>query len=130
MDKASLCAALGMGPVSDLAPRPGALAGEMFKPFVVVLGGMALYLAALYLIIGQNPTAPVSSFLGESAETLAPFAAFLFTLWLFYVTTYVLVGASLSDLWIIAGRLRRLCLSLPGSPFAVCLIAPSSLVFS
>ena len=123
-----------MGPVTGLMPRPRALAGEMFKPFVVVLGGMALYLAALYLMVGQDPTVPVGRFLAASAEALGPFAAFLFTVWLLYLATYVLVGASLSDLWIIArapgwfaGLLRRLHLSLPGSTLVVCLIAPSSL---
>ncbi len=120
----------------ELMPRPRYLAREIVKPFFFVLGGMALYLAALYLMIGQDPTVPVSRFLAESGEVVAPFAAFLCTVWLLYLWTYVLAGASLSDLWIpirapdwFAGLLRRLYLSLRReSTLVVCLIAPSSLV--
>ena len=136
MDKASLCASLGMGPVAKVMPRPRNLAGEIVKPFVFVLGGMAICLAALYLMIGQDPTVPVTRFLADSGEAVAPFAAFLSTVWLLYLWIYVLAGASLSDLWMIvrtpdwfAGLLRRLYLSLhPGSTLVVCLIAASSLV--
>ena len=135
MGKTSLIGSLGLGPVMELAPRPRHLAGDMIRPFVFILGGMALYLAALCLIVGQDPTHIVASFLAGSVETLAPFAAFLFAVWLFYVWTYVLVGASFSGQWILArapaclaGLLRRLHLSLPGVTPAVCLIAPSSLV--
>lgn len=135
MGKTSLSAILGLGRVMELAPRPRHLAGDMIKPFVVILGGLALYLAALCLLVGQDPTHVVSSFLAGSAETLAPFAAFLLTTWAFYVATYVLVGAPFSELSILARTpgwfaafLRRLHLWLPGSMFAVCLIVPSSLV--
>ena len=117
-----------MGPVTKVMPRPRWLAWELFKPFIVVLGGLALYLAALGLLIGQNPIVPVGQFLGQSGEALAPFAAFLFVLWLLYLVPYVLANASLSDLSVLAGRLRRLILSLPGAALVVCLIAPSSLV--
>ena len=135
MDKASVCAALGMGPVTDLMPSPRYLAGEFFKPFVLVIGGIALCLAVLYLIIGQNPTVPVGGFVAESVHALAPFAAFLFAVWLLYCVPYVLMGAPLSDLWMLtrahgwfAGLLKRLCLSLPGVALTACVIAPSSLV--
>ena len=118
-----------MGPVTEVMPRPHWLAWEFVKPFIVVLGVLVLLLAALGLLVGQNPVVPVGHFLVASAEELAPFAAFLFTLWLLYLVPYVLVGASLSDLSILAGRLRRrLLLSLPGAALVVCLIAPSSLV--
>ena len=135
MDKASLCAALGMGPVTELMPKPRAMAGQLFKPFVFILGGVTLCLTALCLMVGQDPTHIVSGFLAGSAETLAPFAAFLFAVWLFYVWTYVLAGASLSDVSIVgrapdwfARLLRRLHLSLPAAGPFVCLIAPASLV--
>ena len=124
-----------MGSAMELMPRPRYLAGEIIKPFVFVLGGMALYLAALYLMVGQAPTAPVSLFLTESAEALGPFVGFLLTVWLFYLVTYIQMAASLSDLWILArapgsfaGLLRRIHLSLPGSTLVACLITPSSLV--
>ena len=135
MDKASLCAALGMGPVTDLMPSPHHLAGEFFKPFVLVIGGLALYLAALYLLVGQDPTAPVGGFVAESVQALAPFAAFLLAVWLLYCVPYVLMGAPLSDLWMLtrahgwfAALLKRLHLSLPSAAPVICLIAPSSLV--
>ena len=116
--------------------KPRDLARELTKPFVFIVGGLALFLAVLHLMVGQDPVDPVSRFLTGSAEALGPFAVFLFILWLLYLATYILAGASLSDLWIVArapawlsGFLRRLHLSLhPGSTFVACLIVPSSLV--
>ena len=119
----------------EFMPRPPYLIREIVKPFIFVLGGMAICLAALYLMIGQDPTVPVARFWVESGGAVAPFATFLFTVWLLYLWTYVLAGASLSELWMVAqsqgwfsGLLRRLHLSLPGSTFVVCLITASSLV--
>lgn len=133
MGTTSLFDSFGMGALVGLAPRPRYLAWQMFTPFVVVLGGMALYLAALYLMVGQDPTVPVGHFLAESFVAVAPFAAFLATVWVLYLWSYVLAGASLSEAWIIAkapgwfaGLLSRLHLSLPVSALVFCLIAASS----
>ena len=133
MVKTSLRTSLEMGSVIGLAPGPRYLAWQMFTPFVVVLGGMALYLAALYLLVGQDPTVPVGHFLAESSVAVAPFAAFLATVWVPYLWTYVLAGVSASELWIVtktpdllAGLLRRLHLSFSGSTLVVCLITASS----
>ena len=97
-------------------PKPLGLALELAKPFLLIPGGLALYLALLYLVTGQDPSIPAGRFLMESVEALGPFAGFLFVLWLYYVVAYVAAGAYAHDPWPFArvpdrlvGFLRRHC---------------------
>ena len=101
-----------------LMPRPLELAWELTKPFVFVVGGFALFLAAMYLVIGQDPSIPVGRFLTGSVETLGPFMGLLFVLWLYYLIIYLVAGVYVHDLWIVARLpdnladfLRRHCFS-------------------
>ena len=95
-------------------PNPLGLALEFAKPFLLIPGGLALYLALLYLVTGQDPSIPAGSFLIESVEALGPFAGFLTVLWLYYVVAYIAAGAYAHDLgpfarvpdWLV-GFLRR-----------------------
>lgn len=91
--------------------RPGDLARALFLPFVRVIGGFALLLAALYLMIGVDPTVPVGNFVVDSVTASLPLVERLFAVWLLYTLTYLLLGACRQDLWVIAlflGRLREI----------------------
>ena len=88
--------------IVQFMPKPLGLAGELGKPFLLIPCGLALYLALLYMVTGQDPSTPVGRFLMESVEALGPFAGFLTVLWLFYLAVYLLVGAYAYDRWIVA----------------------------
>ena len=88
--------------------RPGDLARALFLPFVKVIGGFALFLAALYLLIGLDPTVPVGHFVVDSVTTSLPLMERLFAIWLLYTLAYLLLGACRQDLWVIALALGRL----------------------
>ena len=115
-------------------PKPLGLALEFAKPFLLIPGGLALYLALLYLVMGQDPSIPAGRFLMESAEALGPFAGFLTVLWLYYVVAYVAAGAYAHDLWPFArvpdwlvGFLKRHSIALQrDSTLPVHLISPFS----
>lgn len=94
--------------------NPREVAWVLAKPFLLILGGLALLLTALYLTAGQDPTVPVSSFIWGSFDALLPFIVFLSALWIYYVIVYDLADAYARDLWIVvllphwfAGFLRR-----------------------
>ncbi len=104
--------------IVQFMPKPLGAAVEITKPFVLIPIGLALYLALLYVVTGQDPSIPAGRFLMESGEALGPFAGFLTVLWLYYVVAYVTVGAYAHDLWPFArapdwlvGVLRRHCFS-------------------
>ena len=130
----SLWYALPMKSAMKSMPNPRELARDFTNPFVYVLGGLALFLAVLNLIVGQNPAAPVASFLTRSAETLLPLAQSLMALWLCYLVVYLLLSAYVYDLWIVArvpagviGFLRRSFFTThQGSALPISLIFPLS----
>ena len=88
--------------------RPGDLARALFLPFVRVIGGSALLLAALYLLIGVDPTMPVGNFVLDSVTMSLPWVERLFAIWLLYTLAYLLLGACRQDLWVISLALGRL----------------------
>ena len=93
-------------------------------------------MAVIHVMVGEDPSVPVTQFLSRSAEALLPFATSLLALWLCYLVVYLLLSAYVCDLWIvaqvpdwIAGFLRRCCSSIQqGSALPVCPVFPLSLV--
>ena len=121
--------------VTKLMPRPLQLAWEFTKPFALIPGGFALFLALLYLVIGQDPVPSVSNFLVGSTAALLPLAGILCVLWLYYIVGRGMLSANASDQWIVtqildqlARLLRRLhyCLLLSSS-LLVCIVPTPSL---
>ena len=129
-----LCYPSRMASIVQFMPKPLGAAVELAKPFVLIPVGLALYLALLYMVTGQDPSIPAGRFLMESVEALGPFAGFLTVLWLYYVVAYVAAGAYAHDLWPFArvpdwlvGFLRRHCFfSQQESTLPVHLISPFS----
>ena len=99
---AALWYALSMKSAMKSLPNPRDLAREFANPFIYVLGGFALFLSVIYLIVGQDPTVPVTIFLSRSAEALLPLAQSLIALWLCYLVVYLLLSAFVFDLWVVS----------------------------
>ena len=97
-----MCYPFRMISIVQFMPKPLGAAVEITKPFVLIPIGLALYLALLYVVTGQDPSIPVGRFLMESVQALGPFAGFVSVLWLYYVIAYVAVGAYAHDLWTVA----------------------------
>ena len=125
-----------MDSVLKLMPNPRELARDFTNPFIYVLGGCALFLAVMYVMVGEDPSVPVTRFLSQSVVALLPLATSLLALWLCYLVVYLLLSAYICDLWIvarlpdwIAGFLMRCCSSIQhSSALPVCLVFPPSLV--
>ena len=83
-------------------PRPFDLAVHLARPLLVVVGGFALFLAVLHLVVGEDPSGHVGGFLIGSVDALGPYAAFLIVLWLYYFSVYLVAGACVDDLRTIA----------------------------
>lgn len=88
--------------------HPRDLARALFLPLVRVIGGFSLFLAALYLLVGMDPTVPVGNFVVDSVTTSLPLVERLFAVWLLYTMAYLLLGACRQDLWVISLALGRL----------------------
>ena len=59
----------------------GDMAHALFLPFVRVIGAFTLFLAALYLLVGVDPTVPVSHFVVDPATASLPLVGRLFAVW-------------------------------------------------
>ena len=81
-----------------ITPKPSELAWAFFAPFVQLIGGFALLLAVLYLMIDVDPTAPVGNYLFDAVGESLPLAGFLVTLWVFYCVVYLWVRGQVRDL--------------------------------
>ena len=116
--------------ITHAMPRPLGLAAELATSFFLIPGGLALYLALLYVVTGQDPVPPVSHFLVGSTAALLPFAAFLSVVWVYYVVAYVTVGAQAHYLltfarvpdWLVEFLSRRVFSSQQGSTLPIHLI--------
>ena len=127
-------------------PKPPELAWQFSKPFVYIVGGLALLSALVPLLVGQDPIPPLSHFLSGSLESLLPLVTLLSGLLLYYSVFYLMAGAFVLDLSILArapdwfmGFLRRRYFDLqrhstlpvhpvpPLSPLRLCLSQPLGL---
>ena len=114
-------------------PQPTGLLLVLTRPFVLVVGGYAFLLGVLHLVIGVDPTVPVDRFLTGSVNALLPFCVFLSTLWLYYLVVYLMAGASIYDLCLVAQLpvrfarfLWRHLLPDLESMLRICLVSPFS----
>lgn len=81
-----------MASLSKIVIHPVALGRAFFLPFAHVIGGYAALLAALYLLVGVDPTVPVGHFVFDSAEAVLPLTGRLAAVWVFYCVFYLLLG--------------------------------------
>ena len=71
--------------------RTGDLARALFLPYVRVISGFALFLAALSLLVGMDPTVPVGNFVVDSFTASLPLVERLLAVWSLYTLTYLLL---------------------------------------
>ena len=88
--------------------HPGDMAHALFLPFVRVTGAFTLLLAAFYLLVGVDPTVPVSRFVVDPVTASLPLVGRFSAVWALYTFAYLLLGACRHDLWVIALVLDRL----------------------
>ena len=98
----------GMGSLTKSVVHPVTLGKAFVLPFVQVIGGYAVLLAALYLLIGHDPSAPVGNLVADSVEVSLPLAGRLMAVWVFYCVFYLLLGLYDQDRWVIALFLVRI----------------------
>ena len=90
--------------------RPGELSWAMVLSLIRVVGGFALFVAAVQLTAGEDPTVAVGRFLADSTEALLPLVGRLLVLWVVYLIVYTMVGGA-RDIWLLArvpSRLARI----------------------
>ena len=75
---------------------------QFFSPFVIIVGIMSLLTAFFHGVAGENPIGPVTWFVSESWAELSPLVLFLAAVWGFHLASYLLVGAFLQDLLMVA----------------------------
>ena len=91
-----------MGSLTKSVVHPVKRGQAFFLPFVQVIGGNAVLLAALYLLIGHDPSAPVGNLVADSVEVSLPLAGRLMAVWVFYCLFYLLLGLYDRDRWVVA----------------------------
>ena len=79
--------------------RTGHLARALFLPYVRVISGFALFLAALYLLVGMDPKVPVGNFVVDSFTASLPLVERLLAVWSLYTLTYLLLAARRRISW-------------------------------
>ena len=70
----------------------------LFLPFVRVVAGFAASLAALYLLIGVDPSGPVGDLVVGYVDLSLPIAGRVVAFWVFYSILYLLLGSFDLDL--------------------------------
>ena len=90
-----------MVPYTKSIPSPSELGWALFRPFLLVIGGCAVFLATLYLLVGLNPTTPVAEFIVDYVEVTLPIAGRLTIVWGLYCIFYLVIGSFDRDLPII-----------------------------
>ena len=91
----------------EMMIRPSELGWALLLPLIRMVCGFTLFVAAIHLLAGEDPTELVGQFLIDSTEALLPLAGRLAVLWLFYLPVYSLLG-TFRDLWIVARFPTRL----------------------
>ena len=61
----------------------------LFLPFIRVIAGCAAFLAALYLLIGMDPSAPVGNLVVDYIDVTLPLAGRVAGFWVFYTIFYL-----------------------------------------
>ena len=61
----------------------------LFLPFFRVIAGCAAFLAALYLLIGMDPSGPVGDLVADYVDLTLPMAGRVAGFWVFYTIFYL-----------------------------------------
>jgi len=72
-----------------MLPDPGQMGLALFLPFVRVIAGCAAFLAALYLLIGMDPSGPVGNLVVDYIDLTLPLAGRVAGFWVFYSIFYL-----------------------------------------
>ena len=75
---------------------------QFFSPFVIIVGGMTLLTAFFHGVSGESPLGPVTWFVSASWAELSPLMLFLVAIWGVHLASYLLVGAFLQSLLMVA----------------------------
>ena len=95
--------------ISEKVPlHPRDSFAQFFMPFVIIVGGMTLLTAFFHGVAGENSVGPVTWFVSASWAELSPLVLFLVAIWGFHLASYLLVGAFLQDLLMVANAAARL----------------------
>ena len=91
-----------MGSLRKDLPTPEEMACALFLPIVRVIAGCAAFIAALYLLIGVDPSGPVGELMVEYVDLALPIAGKLAGFWVFYSIFYLCLGSFDVDLRVAA----------------------------
>lgn len=93
--------------VKRRAPDPWLMARTFFWGYAWPIIGSAAFLAALYLLVGLDPTIPVSAYMVDAVGVTMPLAGQLAAIWLLYCVFYLSLGPFDHDLRIAGLFLAR-----------------------
>ena len=79
----------------------------LFLPFVRVIAGCSAFLAALYLLIGMDPSAPVGNLVVDYIDLTLPMAGRVAGFWVFYSIFYLCLRSFDVDLRVVGLFLGR-----------------------
>ena len=79
----------------------------LFLPFVRVIAGCAAFLAALYLLIGVDPSGPVGNLVVDYIDLTLPMAGRIAGFWVFYSIFYLCLRSFDVDLRVVVLYLGR-----------------------
>ena len=85
-------------------PDPARAIGDISWPSISLIGVYASLIAALYVLIGMNPTPVVWQFLSACAIAVIPVVAPVLTIWFVYSIAYALAVYSTSVEFLITAR--------------------------
>ncbi len=91
-----------MDSLKEALPAPGDMGLALFMPFVRVIAGCAAFLAALYLLIGMDPSGPVGDLVVDYIDLALPLAGRVAGFWVFYSIFYLCLGFFDRDLRVAA----------------------------
>ena len=91
-----------MDSLREMLPVPGEMGLALFLPFVRVIGGCAAFLAALYLLIGMDPSGPVGNLVVDYIDLALPLAGRVASFWVFYSIFHLCLGSFDRDLRVAA----------------------------
>ena len=82
----------------EILPDPEQIGLAPSLPFVRVITGCAAFLAALYLLIGVDPSGPVGNLVVDYIDLTLPMAGRVAGFWVFYSIFYLCLGSLDRDL--------------------------------